>query len=185
MARRKWAANEPSPCFEVRVNGRRVAVAGVLGEGNLNAHLHWSRTTHYGEGPWTSGGMRLHVVGGDFNDPTWDRFSTWADRPLKLGDRVEIDVVEGAKPDRGRQTRFRRTPLDEWPSRRNPTYVHVRGAELYAVSDGVWLRVGRAYRGDVSLSAQQARKLGRGLLDAADAVARRTNARKETGRSRR
>lgn len=166
------------------MNGKRVAVAGVRGEGNLNAHIHWSRTTHYGEGPWASGGMRLHVGGGDFNEPGWDRFSTWVDRRLELGDRVEINVVRGAKPDRGRQLRLRRTPLDEWPSRRNPTYVHVRGAELYALSNDVWLRVGRAHRGDVSLSAGQARKIGRGLLNAADVLERRTKRRQPRSRAR-
>jgi hypothetical protein len=127
--------------------------------------------------------MRLHVGGGDFNDPVWDRFSTWVDRRLKLGDRVEINVVQGRTQDRGRQLRLRRTPLDEYPSRRNPTYVSTRGAELYALTDGVWLRVGRVHRGDVSLSARQARKLGQGLLNAADAVERRVKARKKSERS--
>jgi hypothetical protein len=185
MARGRGAAKEPSPCFEVKVNGRRVAVAGVRGEGNLNAHVHWSRTTHYGEGPWASGGMRLRVTGGDFNDPAWDQFREWVDRPLAIGDHLEIRVVRGSAPDPGRRLpRSQRVPLDELPSRRNPTATRVRGAEVCAVTDGVFLFAGRRLQGNVLLSAAQARRLGRGMLHAADDVQRRAKARQSKRRPR-
>lgn len=174
--------NAPAPRFEVTLNGRRLATAGVVGEGNLNAHLHWSRTTHYGEGPWATGATRLSVTGGDFNDPVWDRFRRWIDRPLTVGDHVEIRIVE-SRPDPGRPVlRSRRIPLDQYPSRRNPTAVQVRGVELFALEKDVLLSVGTGPRGTAQLSPRSAVKIARGLLKAADAATRRRSRR--TGRRR-
>ena len=171
----KRKTQEAAPCFEVKVNGKRLALAGIQGEANMNAHLSWSRTTHYGEGMWARGGIRLFVGGGDFNDPVWDRFVGWVDRRLAIGDRVEIQVVHSPAPDRGRtSSRSRRIPLDEWPSRRNPTAVSVPGAKLYALTSTVLLLVGKKrFLGTAQLTPAQARKIGRGLLDAAEAVTKR------------
>jgi hypothetical protein len=163
-------------CLQVVVNGKRLAVAGVKGEGNVNAHVWWSRTKHYGEGPRASGAARLRVAGGDFNDPVWDRLIEWLDHPLELGDRVEIAVVHSQAPDRGSLiSRDRRIPVDEYPCPRNPTAVTVRGAAVYALTDtvGLWVGNKRSPR-TAQLTPGQARKIGRGLLAAADAVQKRT-----------
>jgi hypothetical protein len=182
---RRQRLKADSPCLEITLNGRRLAVAGVPGEGNLNAHVFWSRTTHYGEGPNATGALRVAVRGGDFNDPVWDQFREWVDRPLEVGDHLEIRPVRCSAPDPGRRLpRSERIPLDEWPSRRNPTATRVRGAEVCALTDGVFLGVGKRFHGNVQLSPAQARKLGRGLLNVADAVERRAKARRRSRRSR-
>ncbi len=171
MPTRRIGRNEPSPCLDVRVNGKRIAIAGVRGEGNVNAHIQWSRTKHYGEGPWATGALRLSVTGGDFNDLDWDRFVRWVDRRLRVGDQVEIRVIEGVKPRPGRSlSRSKRIPLDEWPSRRNPTSVSVPGAEVCALSSRVWLGVGKRVLGTASLPPRQATKIGKGLIEAAEVV---------------
>lgn len=91
-----------------------------------------------------------------------------------MGDRIEIRVVEGVAPDRGKErTRARRIPIDEWPSPRNPTAVELPGVSLYALTDDVWLRVGKRTKGDVQLSPEDATKVGRGLIKAAEAIAKR------------
>lgn len=173
MATRRRKAAGAAPCFGVILNGRRLAVAGVDGQGNLNANLHWARTTHYGEGPWADGEARLSVSGCDFNDPVWDRRRRWVDRPLEIGDRVKIRIVEG-RPDPGRPVaRSRRIPNDQFPSRRNPTAVRVRGAELYALDEDVLLCAGQRHQGTAQLSPRSARRIARGLVKAAVAVEQR------------
>jgi len=184
MATQRRAKAEAGPRFEVLLNGKRLAIAGVDGQGNLYAHLHWSRTEHYGEGPWANGGLRLWVAGGDFNDPIWDRFRRWVDRPLGIGDRVEFRIVEGP-PDPGRPLpRSRRIPVDQYPSRRNPTAVRVRGAKLWALEEGVLLCVGERFQGTAQLSPNAARRLARGLARAAEAIERRQEKRPRAGRRR-
>jgi hypothetical protein len=171
--------------LEITLNGKRLAVAGVPGQGNVNAHVFWSRTAHYGEGPYATGALRLAVRGSDLNDPVWDQFREWVDRPLEVGDHLEIRPVRCLAPDPGRRLpRSQRVPLNELPSRRNPTATRVRGAEACAVNDGVFLFVGRRLHGNVLLSPAQARKIGRGLLNAADDVERRPKTRQRTRRPR-
>ena len=51
MPRRQRLKADDSPCLEITLNGKRLALAGVRGEGNLNAHVFWERSAHYGEGP--------------------------------------------------------------------------------------------------------------------------------------
>lgn len=185
MRNRKRLKRDDSPCLEITLNGRRLAVAGVSGQGNVNAHVSWQRTAHYSEGPYATGALRLAVRGGNFNDPVWDQFREWVDRPLEVGDHLEIRPVRCSAPDPGRRLpRSQRIPLDELPSHRNPTATRVRGAEVCAVTSGVFLFAGRRLQGNVLLSVTQARKLARGMLHAADDVERRAKARRPTRRSR-
>jgi hypothetical protein len=119
------------------------------------------------------------VAGGDFNDSVWDRFTQWVDRTLEVGDRVEFRVVQ-ARPAPGRRLpRSRRVPLDEWPSHRNPGAVGVPGAVSYPVTDCVLVTSGRRRKETVALSPSAARKLGLGLVKAAETIkARRAGRRR-------
>ena len=80
-------------CFDVRLNGQRVALAGVGEDGVLNAIVGWvCREKRLPDEPCT-----LDLSVGGLDD---DAHLRWVeDRPLKVGDHVEVVIVEAEQPD--------------------------------------------------------------------------------------
>jgi hypothetical protein len=80
-------------CFDVRVNGETVAVAGIAGEGLVHVMVESHRRT--GEAGAAPEALSLDI-GGLAQNAHLD----WGARMLQVGDRVEIEVVEAAHADR-------------------------------------------------------------------------------------
>jgi hypothetical protein len=93
-------------CFEVAVDGRRVARAGVPGHGVLTAILSWVlrdprlRPRGMPAGEWNREELALHLGGLSRGE---DR--VWIDRPLRDGDVVSVRVMRAraADPPRARR----------------------------------------------------------------------------------
>ena len=80
-------------CFDVRLNGQRIALAGVGEDGVLNAIVGWvCQERRPADEPCT---LELSVGGLDH-----EAHLHWVeDHPLKVGDRVEVVIVEAEQPD--------------------------------------------------------------------------------------
>ena len=82
--------------FEVSLNGKKLCAAGI-GEGLLLADIaHFVR-----QNPNPRDSLRLDV-GAVIGPP--DQYPHWVGRQLKVGDVVEIRIVEGEKASRFRNT---------------------------------------------------------------------------------
>jgi hypothetical protein len=80
-------------CFDVRVNGQRLALAGVGNDGVLHAIVGWVHP----EGRSLEEPADLDLSVGGLLDEAHLRWVE--DRPLQVGDRVEVLVVEAEAPD--------------------------------------------------------------------------------------
>ena len=80
-------------CFDVRLNGQRVALAGVGNDGVMNTIVGW--VCEECRPPDEPCALELSVGGLDDQ-----AHLHWVEqRPLKVGDRVEVVIVEAAQPD--------------------------------------------------------------------------------------
>ena len=101
-------------CLEVRLNDERLALAGVGALGVLNAMVNW--VAREGERPELS----LEVGGLDH-----DAHLRWVDRGLKVGDRIEVTLVESSSPDPPARQRRDDASLVERAERKY--YEHLKG----------------------------------------------------------
>ena len=84
-------------CFDVRVNGQRVALAGLGEDGVLNAIVGW--VCQEGKSPAEPCTLDLSVGGLDAR-----AHLRWVeDRPLEVGDHVEVTIVDSDEPDSPRR----------------------------------------------------------------------------------
>jgi|SRR5579862_6905397 len=83
--------------FKVELNGKRLCVAGIGGDGVLNTMVDY--VVHQSS-------SRLHLrVGGLFSST--EEHATWRHRALKVGDRVTVTIIEADSVDKPRK-RYRR-----------------------------------------------------------------------------
>jgi hypothetical protein len=76
-------------CFEVSVNGKRLALAGVGDRGVLTAILSWVSQ------PENNRAELMLELGG----LTADEHKRWPDKSLAVGDHLEVIIVEAPWPD--------------------------------------------------------------------------------------
>jgi len=92
-------------CFEFSVNGKRISTAGIPSHAVLSAHVTWA----------SDGRKRRDLVaslgGLDSNEePGYHLY--WAERRLKVGDTVEVHVVEAPRCDAPRSRRRARSSVE-------------------------------------------------------------------------
>jgi hypothetical protein len=93
--------------FDVRLNGEKLCLAGISGNGVANTIVDYVA----GEN-----GERLHLtVGGLRGDGGNDEFVIWRSMFLKFGDEITLRIVEADQVDRPRK----RTPRDPKQDERN------------------------------------------------------------------
>jgi len=94
------------PAFQVSLNGKKVATAGVGGHGVLSANVTWVRRKGEQTRAKKPGGVEeelfLHL--GGLITPKQEHVS-WADCRLKVGDEVNVKIVESSIIDRLRVRR--------------------------------------------------------------------------------
>jgi len=96
--------------FDVRLNGKKICVAGIGEDGVMNTMI---------DHVVGNGRDRLdHTVGGLLS-PT-DEHVTWKRLPLKVGDKVEVRIIEAAAVD-SPEERFRRDSKQD--ERNSKAYV--------------------------------------------------------------
>jgi hypothetical protein len=92
--------------FEISLNGKKLATAGMKEAGVVTTHITWFK----GRGPrgpkQAVEETDLHVAG--FYSAT-RRHVRWAQRPLKKGDTVRIEVVDAVKISKSKVS-IRETP---------------------------------------------------------------------------
>jgi hypothetical protein len=76
-------------CFDVSVNGKRVARAGVGEHGVLTAVLSWVSQ------PENNRSELILELGG----LTGDEHKRWPDKSLSIGDQLEVVIVDARWPD--------------------------------------------------------------------------------------
>jgi hypothetical protein len=110
--------------FDVRLNGKRICIAGVGDAGVLTTSLAWrgSQSYHKG-GPSVAEYLRLDV--GGLKDS--GEHLRWLDRKLKRGDVVSIQVVQTNSPDKARD---RQRPNPAADLRHQKQYVRRMAKEL-------------------------------------------------------
>jgi len=95
------------PAFKVRVNGKKVCVAGIDGKGALSAHVIWVRR----KGARVAHELSLGVAG--LQSATGDHV-VWHDAlPLKIGDEVCVEVIDAARLDKPTLTKKHDAAADE------------------------------------------------------------------------
>jgi hypothetical protein len=82
-------------CFQVEINGQKVATAGVGENGSLGAHLTWLGS-HPTDPAQRGREQMTFTVSGFIQSKGETDWSTckWIDRPMKVGDEITIRVVE-------------------------------------------------------------------------------------------
>jgi hypothetical protein len=89
--------------YEVRINGRKVATAGIE-QGVVSCIANWVslRKGSRRAKAQRDAGFR---VGGLRNSPSGDEFLDWARRRLKIGDEITLRLVDVASADRPKTIR--------------------------------------------------------------------------------
>ncbi|HET9409944.1 MAG TPA: hypothetical protein VFO39_22095 [Candidatus Sulfotelmatobacter sp.] len=87
--------------FKVSVNGKKLCVAGVGNDGVLSAIANWI-------GGRKDDGMDFLEVGG-LVSPSREHVSWVRQKPLGVGDKIEIEVLEAARVDKPK-SRHRENP---------------------------------------------------------------------------
>ena len=96
--------------FDVRLNGKKLCVAGIGEDGVMSTLIdHVVRNGHNG----------LDLTVGGLLSPT-DEHVTWKRLPLKVGDKVEVRIIEAAAVD-SPEERFRRDSKQD--ERNSKAYV--------------------------------------------------------------
>jgi hypothetical protein len=93
-------------CFDVRVNGESVAMAGVGESGVMHAIVGW--VSREGRPDDERPDLELRVGG-----LVADAHLEWVERPLQVGDRVEVIVVEGEPSPATREKRDDKALIEE------------------------------------------------------------------------
>lgn len=166
MARPKVLRRLGAPVrFDVRLNGKRVAVMGVPGDGGI----------HVGVSAWFPGvGLAIGMAGTDRGNPVWDRFYKWPAPKVRVGDEVTIRVVRSPEPGRPKfMFKAHRFDIDQMPAPENPTYAVVRNVSVWADKKSVLLRSSDKNRNVPRLTPKAARKVAKALTRAAAGLERR------------
>jgi hypothetical protein len=75
--------------FDVRLNGKQLCVAGIDGDGALNAMVDYTAG---------HGGQRLSLTVGGLGADA-DKFLTWSVISLNVGDEITLKIVEADSAD--------------------------------------------------------------------------------------
>jgi hypothetical protein len=172
------AAVDGVPCLLVKVNGKKVALMGVQGQGGVAATVsRWLDLPHGGEKGRASlrdrtFNVRMDVT--DANDPAWHRMYVWPASRIEEGDRVELRVVFGT-PERGRFAgKYHRTRYEEVPFEKNDTYAVIGNMATWVDARRVYLKERRMSRPPMRFSPAAARQIAKALMAAASRIERRT-----------
>ena len=87
------------PAFRVRLNGKKVSVAGIDGDGVLSANVVWVRR----KGARVAQEFALDVSG--LRSATGDHVVWQEALPLKIGDEVCVEVIDAARLDNPTRTK--------------------------------------------------------------------------------
>jgi len=88
--------------LEVHLNGEKVCTAGVGELGVLSSIVSWRGTQHYNDGTAPPGAsLQLQVSG--LTSPSKEHVR-WTERNIRMGDRVEIRVIETSAVDLPQKT---------------------------------------------------------------------------------
>jgi len=96
---------ESMKAFDVRLNGKRLCVAGIGVDGYLGAKIDRLVGRQRNE---------LYLEVGGFLSPTLEHV-TWKHRSLKVGDKVEVRIIEAGAVDRPKE----RLPVDQKANERH------------------------------------------------------------------
>lgn len=88
-------------CFEVSLNGQRLATGGIPGFAVLSTVVSWVRSRHRPEPYRSSGVLDFHLGGLDANPRRHadHRHLEWVRRDVALGDVVQVRVLEAESAD--------------------------------------------------------------------------------------
>ena len=87
-------------CMEVKLNGRRLATAGIPGEATLGASLVWGWRPPEPEGRGELPAQELNLrLGGLESNSVYGTFLDWVSRELEVGDRVSVRILERTTAD--------------------------------------------------------------------------------------
>jgi hypothetical protein len=171
------AAVDDLPCLLVKVNGKKVALMGVQGQGGVAATVsRWFDLSHAGEKRRKSRrdrafNVRMDVT--DASDPAWHRMYAWPASQIGEGDRVEMRVVLGT-PERGRFAgKYHRTRNEEVPFEKNDTYEVIGNVATWVDANRVYLKERRMSHQPMRFSPAAARRIAKALMAAATRAERR------------
>ncbi|HLH53636.1 MAG TPA: hypothetical protein VKY92_08470 [Verrucomicrobiae bacterium] len=83
--------------FEVHLNGKRVCIAGVGEFGVLTGIVSWRGMQPYKDGTVPSAdSLQLQVSG--LTNPSGKKVG-WTERDIRVGDRIEIRVIDASAVD--------------------------------------------------------------------------------------
>jgi hypothetical protein len=175
---RRRATAEAVPCLQVKINGKKIALVGLHGEGGVAATVSrwWQRPGGGQKRRATQRdptfNVRLDVT--DANDPACHRMYAWPTVRVREGDRVEVRVIHGA-PERGRfHGKYNRTRGEEVPFEDNDTYTVIGNMATWVDGTRVCLKESSMSRQPMRFTAAAARRVAKALMDAARHVERRT-----------
>ena len=77
--------------FEVHLNGKKLCLAGIGNDGVLVATVNWVARKNKGD-------MSLQV--GGLISPTGEHVAWTSQKPLRVGDRIQVMIVERSTVDR-------------------------------------------------------------------------------------
>jgi hypothetical protein len=174
--RLRSAACDDVPCLLVKVNGKKVALVGVRGQGGVAATV--SRWLDDGgekrRAPRRDPTFNVRMDVTDANDPAWHRMYVWPASRIAEGDRVELRVVL-ATPERGRFAgKYHRTRHEEVPFETNETYAVIGNMATWVDAGRVCLKERRMSRQPMRFSPAAARRIAKALMAAASRAEQRT-----------
>jgi|GEM_PF-1656638 len=119
----KWITSgvpvaKPTPfiCFELSLNGQKLAVGGIPGHAVVSVHLHCAlRVPRPGRKRRDPAELRLSLGGMDFNRHYEDAPQLrWVDQAVKVGDRITIRILRRTEADPPKSRRFWGKPLVDY-----------------------------------------------------------------------
>ena len=111
--------------FKVALNGKKVAIAGIPGRAVLTAIVTWvRRRSGSPDSSDLEEKLEFHLGGLDSNGEAWDDSTSlsWFDGPLKVGDRLALEIVDRPKVDPPRRSERRKraaSPVNKLRSARH------------------------------------------------------------------
>jgi hypothetical protein len=169
-------ATDGVPCLLVKVNGKKVALLGLDGEGGVAATVNRWVDASRDDGRTRRSrrdntfNVRMDVT--DANDPSWHKMYVWPVLQIEQGDLVEVRVVLGT-PERGRFAgKYHRTHYEEVPFEKNDTYEVIGNMATWADATRVYLKERRISHRPMMFTAAAARRVAKALVDGARRVER-------------